>query len=160
MSVFWLHFWPNYWFYFMHLQKHALCYSHTNSYMCVWGGGLFCTLDILGCHPFIAVHSFFASWMIYRLYTHKKISVFLYFSILPIHFQWRSFLTANNTSVTILFSDHLAFSNQVHDYFWFIFLWSYSDCHKSHQVVIKVVSFRWSSDFYIFFSGLKWPNNT
>lgn len=56
----------------------------------------------------------------------------LYFCILPILFQWRSFLTAN--SVTIFFFDHLAFSNQVHVYFYF-FVWSYSDYHTIHQVV-------------------------
>ncbi len=53
------------------------------------------------------------------------------FCIFLINFHWRSFLTMNNTSETIFLLLFSFFESSPQLLF---FLWSHSDCHKSHQV--------------------------
>ncbi len=77
--------------------------------------------------------------------SHKKFSVFSYFCVFPIHFQWQSFF--------------FHFFLQPFSFFesspWFFFLWSHSNCHKSHQV-------SYHSEFFFFFFGLNFffPDRT
>ncbi len=107
---------------------------------------LFCTLDVLECHPFIAVHFFSASWMICRLYTQKILCIFAYFPLISNggHFWPRT------TQVWLFFLRPFSFFESSPQFFiFFYFLWSHSDCHTSHQMFKN----------YLFFC-LKWPNNT
>ena len=92
----------------------------------VW---IFCTLDVVECHPFTAVYFFLESWLICRLYR-QKFREFLCFCKFPIHFLWVGHFWPKTTSVTLFVYDHLACSD--HDLKFF--LYSHTKCQKSHQV--------------------------
>ncbi len=63
-----------------------------------------------------------------------------------------------------IFYGHLAFSNQVYDFLFYLYLkkmfWSHSDCHKSHHISYHSDEVAIYFKFKTFFSSLKIPNST
>ncbi len=94
---------------------------------------------------------FSASWMICILYTQKIICIFyLYVFSMAVIFDHKQQKCDYFLTTIYLFRIKSI-------YIYFFFSWSHSDCHKSHWVSYhsnKVVIFK------MYFSCLKWPNNT
>ncbi len=93
------------------------------------GGGSVSVLHSWECNPFIAVHSFSASWIICRLYTRKMICIFVFLHI------------SHSFPMAVIFHREQHKCDNIvlrpFSFFWlspqFFFL-SHSDCHKSHQI--------------------------
>ncbi len=116
-----------------------LCATVTLVHICVSVGGwvecLFCTLNVLECHPFIAVHSFSALWMICRLYTQKLLSIFVFLRISH-SIPMAVYFWPQTTQVWLFSLRPFSFfeSSPRFCVCVCVCVWSHSDCHQSHQV--------------------------